>query len=377
MKRVDPVIVGVLLLSAARVATAAGQYVVTSIDYPGFRGTTIVTGTNDAGRIVGGFSVPGTAYAYGFSELAGKYSLLPSAPCQRSRCETTPLAINSRGDVAGEFSDDLQHRAVFVIRKGALQLINVPSSSDLALLGGLNERGDVVGYFQTDSGVVRMFLYSGTTVSQPPVPADFVDVAPKGINNSGQITGIYDDARGLHGFVAKRGKFTRIDVPGALATSPAALNDPGDVVGSYSVAVQAGVVTQRGFLFARGRLANIDVPGGMNTLPGVLNNAGTIAGTFEDPALPAPFNTAAFVLEHGKYTRLPLPGAAESVAGISASGEVIGTYFDPGCPVSCSVHGFRAAPTAGQNQQQHGQFSNPPPAETPLDNGNQPTRTRK
>jgi hypothetical protein len=108
-----------------------------------------------------------------------------------------------------------------------------------------------------------------------------------------------------------------------------------------------------------------------------LNNAGTIAGTFEDPALPAPFNTAAFVLEHGKYTRLPLPGAAESVAGISASGEVIGTYFDPGCPVSCSVHGFRAAPTAGQNQQQHGQFSNPPPAETPLDNGNQPTRTRK
>jgi hypothetical protein len=221
-----------------------------------------------------------------------------------------------------------------------------------------------------------MFLYSGTTVSQPAVPADFVDVAAKGINNSGEITGIYDDAKGLHGFVAKRGKFTRIDVPGALATSPAALNDPGDVVGSYSVVVQPGVVAQRGFLLARGRLANIDVPGGMNTLPSVLNNAGTIAGTYEDPTLPAPFNTVAFVLERGKYTRLPLPGAAESVAGINASGEVVGTYFDPGCPVSCSVHGFRAAPTQGQNQQQ-GPFSNSSPAEKLLNNGNQATRTRK
>jgi hypothetical protein len=357
MVRISPVIAGALVLSAARLATAAGQYVVTSIDYPGFRGTTIVTGTNDAGRIVGGFSVPGTAYAYGFSEIGGKFSLLPSAPCQRSFCETTPLAINSRGDIAGEFSDDLQHRAVFVIRKGALQLINVPSSANLALLGGLNDRGDVVGYFQTDSGVVRMFLYNGTTVSLPSVPADFVDVAAKAINNSGQITGIYDDAKGLHGFAATRGKFTRIDVAGALATSPAALNDSGDIVGSYSVVIQPGVTVQRGFLLAHGRLTNIDVPGGMNTLPSVLNNAGTIAGTFENPALPAPFNTAAFVLQNGKYTRLALAGAAESVAAINAGGEVVGTYFDRGCPVSCSVHGFRATPGGGQNQQQ-GQVSN-------------------
>jgi uncharacterized membrane protein len=342
--RVNPLIVGMMLLSTARISLGAGQYVITPIDYPGFRGTTIVTGVNNAGRTVGGFSVPGTAYAYGFSELAGNYSVLPSAPCQRSRCETTPLAINSRGDIAGEFSDDLQHRSVFVIRKGVLQLIDVPSSSELALLGGLNERGDVVGYFQTDSGVVRMFIYSGSTVSQPPVPADFVDVAPKGINNSGEVTGSYDNAKGLHGFVVKHGKFTRFDVPGALATTPAALNELGDVIGSYSLAAQGGIVIQRGFLLTHGKLVNIDVPGGSNTLPSALNNAGTIVGTFENPALQPPFNTGAFVLQKGKYTRLPLPGAAESVGGITASGEVVGTYFDSGCPVSCSVHGFIARP---------------------------------
>ena len=342
MMRTGPMIAGVLLLSAARVGSAAEQYVVTAIDYPGFKGTTIVTGANDGGRIVGGFSVPGTSYAYGFSQFEGKYSLLPSAPCQRSRCETTPLAINSRGDVAGEFSDDIQHRAVFLIHKGALRLLEVPSSSGLALLGGLNEHGDVVGYFQTDSGRIRMFLYDGTTVSEPAVPADFLDVTAKGINDSGQITGSYDDAKGLHGFVAKRGKYTRFDVPGALATSPAAINERGDITGSYSVNAQPGIVIQRGFLLTHGRIASVDVPGGANTLPSALNEAGTIAGTFTDPALRPPFNTAAFVFQKGKYTRLPLPGAAESVAGMTASGEVVGTYFDPGCPVSCSVHGFRA-----------------------------------
>lgn len=355
--RTRPVIIGVLLLWASYAALADTQYIVTSIDYPGFRGTTIVTGANDAGRIVGGFSVPGTQYAYGFSEIGGKYSLLPSAPCLQSRCETTPLAINSRGDIAGEFSDDIQHRAVFVIRKGALQLVSIPSSSDLAILGGLNERGDIVGYFQTDSGVVRMFLYSGTTFIQPAVPADFVDVAAMAINNRGDITGSYDDAKGLHGFISRKGRFTRIDVPGGFATSPVAINSSGDIAGSYSVAGGPGAPVQRGFLLAHGRLLNIDVPGGANTLPSALNDAGTIVGTFENPAIPRPFNTSAFVFQHGGYTRLPLPGAVESVGGITASGEVIGTYFDAGCPVNCSVHGFRAAPpgnSQGNNQNQTG-----------------------
>lgn len=341
-------IIGIGLLWASQAIQAepgqSGQYTVTPIDFPGSAGTTMVTGTNDGGAVIGGFT-SSSQHTRGFIRLLGIYSWLPSPACKTAVCDTTPLAINSLGDIAGEFSDDVQHRAVFVIRGGLLlQLIGIPSSSNVALLGGLNDRGDVVGFFQTDSGVIRMFEYSGLKLSVPAVPADFVDVAAKGINNSGQITGSYDNATGLHGFLDTRGTFTRLDVPGGLDTSPVAMNNSGDLAGNYSVLSSAGVSVQRGFLFTRGQYTNVDFPGGANTLPSALNNAGTVAGTYEDPAVPAPFNTNAFVFQRGKYVRLPLPGAAQSVGAINSHGEVVGTYFDPGCPFSCTVHGFRATP---------------------------------
>jgi hypothetical protein len=323
---------------------ATRQYTVVTIDYPGFRGTTTVDGINSAGRIVGGFTVPSTQFAFGFTEFRSVFSLLPSAPCASAHCDTTPLAINSRGDIAGEFSDNIAHRAVFVIRLGTLHLIDIPNSSEVALLGGLNERGDVVGFFQTTTGVVRTFLYVGSTLTELAVPPGVIDMAGRAITNSGQIAGNFDDARGVHGFIETRGTFARIDVPGGLDTTPVAINNGSDVTGNYSMPSKTGALIQRGFLFSRGRLSNIDFPGGLNTLPTALTDSGTIVGTYVNPAQAAPFNTNAFVFQRGKFIRLPLPGAALSVTGVSPSGEVVGTYFDPGCPVSCSVHGFFATP---------------------------------
>ena len=88
------------------------SYRVTTIDYPGFRGTTSVTGISDSERVIGAFSAPATQFTYGFVEFRGGFSLLPTAPCESAHCDTTPLAINSRGDVAGEFSPDATHRSV-------------------------------------------------------------------------------------------------------------------------------------------------------------------------------------------------------------------------------------------------------------------------
>ena len=341
--RNHPIAVGTALLWLWYTAAAA-QYTIQTIDYPGFQGTTVATGINHAGRIVGAFSVPGTQDSYGFTGLLGTYSLLPSAACQTVRCEMTPLAINARGDIAGEFSDNIDHRAVFIINGGTLQLISIPSSTDLAIFGGLNDRGDVVGYFQTDSGLIRMFLYSRAIFSEPAVPADFVDVAAMGISNGGQVAGTYDDAKGLHGFVEEKGRFSRIDVPGALGTSVVAINERGDVVGNYAVLNIAGSTVWHGFVLSDGEMVAIDVPGGTNTLPTAIGQDGTVAGTYENPAEVAPFNAGAFVLSRGRYTQLPLPGAVQSVSGISERGEVVGTYYDPDCPVSCGVHGFVAMP---------------------------------
>ncbi len=328
---------------AAGVVQASG-YQVTTVNYPGYGKSTTVTGIDHSGRVIGSFSVPGTSYAYGFTLTGGQYSLLPNPPCRATRCESIPYAINSRGDIAGEFSDDVFHRQVYVIRHGVLQVVPIPGKTQLALVGGLNERGDLVGYFQTDAGAIRMFVYNGTTVTLPSVPSNFADVAPRGINNSGQIVGIYDDAKGLHSFLSKNGQYTRLDVPGALSTNAQALNEGSDVVGSYTVSGAHGQTLQRGFLYSKGKFTLIDFPGGNNTIATVIDNAGTIAGTYDDPKVAPPFNTKAFVLQHGKYTQLPLPGAAESVAAIAPDGAIAGSYFDGACPIDCGIHGFRALP---------------------------------
>lgn len=319
-------------------------YSVATIDYPGFRGTTTVSGVSDSALVVGAFTVPSTQFGYGFREFRGRFSLLPSASCRGAHCDTTPLAVNSQGTIAGEFSEDPTHRSVFVIHGPLLLMIPVPSTRNLSIFGGLNERGEVVGFFQTNTGPIRTFLYDGLLTSVLPAPAGVTDMAGRAINNGRQITGSFDDAKGLHGFLQTRGQFTRFDVPGGSNTNPVAINNSGDVAGTFTTPSASPTPPQHGFLMVRGRFTRLDFPGGLNTAAAALNDSQTVAGTYENPAARPPFNTGAFVYRQGRYTRLPVPGAVESVGAISSSGVVVGTYFDPGCPVRCSVHGFQATP---------------------------------
>jgi probable HAF family extracellular repeat protein len=52
------------------------------------------------------------------------------------------------------------------------------------------------------------------------------------INNNGVVAGYFQDTNGVvHGFLYSGGRFTQIDVPGALATGLSAINDSDDLVG--------------------------------------------------------------------------------------------------------------------------------------------------
>lgn len=65
--------------------------------------------------------------------------------------------------------------------------------------------------------------------------------SPGGIDNRGRIVGKYNDGTTAtgpgaseHGFLRdRRGRFTRIDLPGAKATAVTSLNDRGQIVGAY------------------------------------------------------------------------------------------------------------------------------------------------
>jgi hypothetical protein len=87
---------------------------------------------------------------------------------------------------------------------------------------------------------------------------------PIGINDRGQIVGYYDDADGLHGFLRKKdGRFSRIDFPGARATEAFKINNRGQVVGLYDETTPFDFADGRGFLLDQGRFTRIDVPGAL------------------------------------------------------------------------------------------------------------------
>jgi uncharacterized membrane protein len=102
--------------------------------------------------------------------------------------------------------------------------------------------------------------------------------------------------------------FTEIAVPGSLITSPSALNNIGQIVGTYIDDAGNG----HGFLETGGRYVNVEVPGAVIALGGI-NDFGQIVGIDLDKA----GNVEGFLDTHGKFTTLNTFGPA---SGFSFSG---------------------------------------------------------
>jgi uncharacterized membrane protein len=119
---------------------------------------------------------------------------------------------------------------------------------------------------------------------------------PQGINFFGQIAGYYgdpNDSSVFHGFLRQPdGTFLTFDPTGSISTQVTAINDKGQITGSYATA--DGIY--RGFLRnQQGVIESFDAVGAGNpsTFPKAINDRGQIAGYYQD---------ASFVL-HGFVRR--------------------------------------------------------------------------
>jgi hypothetical protein len=90
------------------------------------------------------------------------------------------------------------------------------------------------------------------------------------------------------------------------------------VVGGYTGPDGTG----QGFKLDRGRFVKIDFPGAMATLPTAINDRGRIVGIWEGPG---PI-IHGFLLENGRFTTIDAPGAAPSTAttSINDRGQIVG-----------------------------------------------------
>jgi hypothetical protein len=150
------------------------------------------------------------------------------------------------------------------------------------------------------------------------------------------VVGKYTDAEGRdRGFLrTRRGRYLRVDVPGAGGTEIYEINDRGQMVGTYNPrGCLAGDPGSKGFLYDRGRWVTIGVPGAVYTQAQGINEAGVVVGEYLD-------NDGVFHgyrWSRGRFSEIAVPGAAgTSVSHINDYGDIVGAYGDS----DGGLHGF-------------------------------------
>jgi hypothetical protein len=191
------------------------------------------------------------------------------------------FGLNNRGQVVGVYFDPgtapgpdglFPPGAVHGFireRSGRITSFDVPFPYLHGILD-INDRGPTVGFYDTPSGPGGGFLRERDGEITPiDLPGAGPFTFPFAVNNRGQVVGYYADEdtrlnpdgslppHKVHGFLWDGGRFSRFDVPGALATFPYGINDRGQIAGGWFDA--AG--KQHGFVLDRGRYLTLDDPG--------------------------------------------------------------------------------------------------------------------
>ena len=307
-------LVGIMLATAPLVSHVEAQpcYTYRVVDIPtpaGEMGQTSFEGINRAGVITGRYANQDPAGGYQLMRTGKKGKLSVTPMTNNGGLETWPRAINTQRDTAGMAFDPATRQWIGYVRRHlknpTIQRVEVPGAARTEALG-MNSLRDVVGVYHVRDeatgflGPAQGFWrYWGEYLTiNAPVP-DGEGTELTGINLSQDIVGWYYDSTGIHGLHIVDGVYATLDVPGAVATFLNALNDAGDIVGSYVMAIDpyGWVEVEQGFLYR--------------------------AGEF--------------------FTIAPDVGETQSMAmGISATGEIVGNFID----AEGRIHGYIATPAA-------------------------------
>jgi hypothetical protein len=267
---------------------------------------------------------------------------------------TYALGVNDQGDVAGAYLgfDGVFHG--YVLEDGEYRAIDVPGASQ-TICGGIEESGRVTGTYFDAQGFQHGFTLDADQFTSIDVPGagqithifyEFgTGLGTAAVRTAHGLTvGWYADPAGdLHGFLDDHGTFQTIDAPGVVrifpgyGTQPIALNDRGEIGGSYVANTWPPV---HGFVLRNGEFTTFDAPGvggSFGTQVNGMNNRGDIAG----PYTSADDHLHGFVYSNGQFTTVDVPGALHSeVDSINDAGIVSGTWYG----ADGSVHGYVATP---------------------------------
>jgi uncharacterized membrane protein len=244
----------VMCMVAAQIlpALSSAAFIFTVYQVPGAYQIFDIGQINDLGQIVGDYRQnTGSFRSYGFVQTSGGAvapidviafaSATIRYPLYVSRFATT--GINNAGTVVGHYtvlqlpsSVTLGIRSFIRDAAGNITIFDVPGSAG-SMASGINDAGQIVGsYFTPDGGLHGFLRGPGGAVNSFDVPAAAYTSAT-GLNDFGQVVGVYSapDYRVTHAFLRDPdGTIATIDVPGAVYTSPTGINDLGQIVGQSS-----------------------------------------------------------------------------------------------------------------------------------------------
>jgi probable HAF family extracellular repeat protein len=251
--------------------------------------------------------------------------------------------------------------------------IAYPGASETAAYA-INDAGQIVGQYTIGTGYPQGFLFSGGEFTSIDYPGAW-ETSAYGINNAGVIIGSYDvgsptGTSTVHGFVYQNGAFTTIDFPAAANSWLSGINNDGVMSGVYEptgLSLGPGLnALQYGFIYTLngGTFTEIQYPGGISTYAGAINDNGQIVGTY---TYDTNGNFEGFLKTGSAYTTVSIASNVTSPLGINNAGQEVGFYFNGSYPVGflligttftvLAIPGATTTPTSINNQGQVvGQF---------------------
>ncbi len=247
---------------------------------------------------------------------------------------TVASGINDSGHIVGWYRDSAADRVRgFLLRDGAYTPVDFPGAM-LTQLHGIGRDGDIVGSYRRAGETKPSFHGFRLTPA-----GEFLDVGVPGHANSiaqrilpdGTILGCYHDddltttMRGVT--FSREGPF--------VLELPATMSNGGTPDGRTIVGLVMD--TRRAFIVDGGVLSPFDAPGSVRTEAWDINPSGTVVGLYEDSTSA----THGYLRQGGTFTTVDYPGATSTmIFGINAAGDLVGAAKDG----AGMQHGFVARP---------------------------------
>ena len=254
----------------------------TTVDYPSAAGTQL-RAINNRGHLLGEWLDSSNRW-HGFFQNENGMSQIN---CDGA-LQTRPHHMNNRGEIVGRLQDAAGKWHGFYIGELGGPCFEIDPKGSVGAIGdtgafGISDGGEIVGQFDDASGRTHAYLMRGEVyllfdIVEGPWNGAF------GITPNGDIFGhLQANGDRMKGFFLTKEKLNLLEFPpGEQNTMTCGFggNSKGDLVGHYQRT--GGQV--RGFLLAGGKFIEVDVPDAIYTHAAGINDVGAIVGFYRDKA---------------------------------------------------------------------------------------------